>query len=265
MTCARRGQETGRMPGRGSCGRVPARAGMHRPRPDRLRGTIRRSAWWAVAVALCLDSCAPSAKAWNEDMRAASLAYQQGRYADAERLLKAAMKEAERFGPEDPRLITTLDNLATVYHAQGRYEAAEPLSREARSIDGKAPRPEVSTGGILAELSIAQGKYAEAEPLLARTLKIREKATVRDDAGIAVTLNDLGLVHYFQGKYAEAEPLLKRALEMREKALGPAHGDVAASLENYAALLRATNRPQEAVALDARAQAIRGSRALSPQ
>ncbi len=40
-----------------------------------------------------------------------------------------------------------------------------------------------------------------------------------------------------QGKYAETEPLYERSLAIWEKALGPEHPSVAASLENYAALL----------------------------
>ena len=43
----------------------------------------------------------------------------------------------------------------------------------------------------------------------------------------------------------------------REKALGPEHPNVAASLENYAALLRETGRADEAAEMEARAKAIR--------
>ncbi len=60
-----------------------------------------------------------------------------------------------------------------------------------------------------------------------------------------------------QGRYAEAEPLFQRALAIDEKALGPEHPDVAASLENYAALLRQTARADEAERMEARAKAIR--------
>ncbi|MEE8084698.1 MAG: tetratricopeptide repeat protein [Alphaproteobacteria bacterium] len=44
---------------------------------------------------------------------------------------------------------------------------------------------------------------------------------------------------------------------MDEKALGPDHPTIATSLENYAALLRTTGRGNEAVAMEARAKAIR--------
>ena len=57
--------------------------------------------------------------------------------------------------------------------------------------------------------------------------------------------------------YAEAEPLYQRALAIREKALGSQHPDVAAILEKYSRLLRKTNREDEAIKLEQRAQAIR--------
>ena len=46
-----------------------------------------------------------------------------------------------------------------------------------------------------------------------------------------------------------------------EKALGPEHPHVAASLANYAALLRETGRATEAAKLEARAEAIRAKHA----
>jgi hypothetical protein len=57
--------------------------------------------------------------------------------------------------------------------------------------------------------------------------------------------------------YAKAEPLLKRSLAIYEKALGPDHPDVARSLENLAALYRATKRVTEAEQLEVRAKRIR--------
>ncbi len=65
-----------------------------------------------------------------------------------------------------------------------------------------------------------------------------------------------------QGKYGEAEPFHKRALAIWEKALGPEHPSVAASLENYAALLGKTGRHAEAAKMEARAKAIRAKHAV---
>jgi hypothetical protein len=59
---------------------------------------------------------------------------------------------------------------------------------------------------------------------------------------VAWSLNSLAELHRAQGRYAEAEPFSERALAIRERTLGPDHPDVAAVLENYARLLRATGR-----------------------
>ncbi len=40
---------------------------------------------------------------WETYMAAATKAYQQGNYPEAEKQLGAALKEAEGFGPQDPR------------------------------------------------------------------------------------------------------------------------------------------------------------------
>ncbi len=74
---------------------------------------------------------------------------------------------------------------------------------------------------------------------------------------MALSLNFLADIYRAQGQYAQAEPLYKRALAIVEKALGPDHPSVAASLENLAALYRATKRDEEAETLEQRAARIR--------
>ena len=54
---------------------------------------------------------------------------------------------------------------------------------------------------------------------------------------------------------------MKRALAIVEKALGPEHPIVAQFLENYAALLRETEREDKAEEMEARAHAIRAKHA----
>ncbi len=66
-----------------------------------------------------------------------------------------------------------------------------------------------------------------------------------------------GLFMYSQGRYGQAEPLYKRTLAIWEKAFGPDHPKVAISLENYAALLRKTDRANEAAKMESRAKRIR--------
>ncbi len=87
---------------------------------------------WLLAGLLCLALAAAAytfvqggrSENYND---AGYTAYQQGRYAEAEEQWKAGLKEVETFGPQDPRLATSLNNLALLYQAQGKYAEAEPL------------------------------------------------------------------------------------------------------------------------------------------
>ena len=91
------------------------------------------------------------------------------------------------------------------------------------------------------EKAYQQGHYEEAENQFVVALKEAEEFGGQDPR-LATSLNNLALVYHEQGKYAEAEPLYRRGLAIQEKALGPEHPNVATSLENYAKLLRKTNR-----------------------
>ena len=119
----------------------------------------------------------------------------------------------------------------------------------------------------LAELYRAQGKYTEAEPLHQRSLAILEKALGPEHPNVGGSLNNLAELFRTQGKYAEAEPLYQRSLANMEKALGPEHPNVATLLENYATLLRKLKPIRsllpwsEASSMEARAQAIRAKHA----
>jgi tetratricopeptide (TPR) repeat protein len=73
---------------------------------------------------------------------------------------------------------------------------------------------------------------------------------------LANSLNNLARFYREQGNYVESEKLYKQSLALREKAFGHNHPSVAASLRNYADLLRKMNRNQEAEALDQQAAAI---------
>ena len=181
-----------------------------------------RTQFWVLGilcgVLLVAQSCT-RATLWERHNAAGLTSYEQGYYGEAEEHWEAALKVAENFGPQDPRLATSLNNLAELYRAQGWS--------------------------------------ADAEPLYQRALAIDEKALGSDHPDVATDLNNLAALYQAQGRYAEAAPLHQRALAIWEKALGPEHPNVAQSLENYSALLRETGRDAEAGKLEARAKAIR--------
>jgi nephrocystin-3 len=184
-------------------------------------------------------------------------------YAEAEPLMRRDLKIAERsYGPEAPRVATSLNNLAQLLQATNRLAEAEPLMRWAlkiaeRNYDYGLEHPRVATSlNRLARLLQDTHRYAEAEPLLRRALEIDERNYGPEDPRVADSLNDLALLLHDTNRHAEAEPLLRRALKINERSYGPGHPRVAGSLNNLAWLLQATNRHAEAEPLIRRALEI---------
>jgi tetratricopeptide (TPR) repeat protein len=69
----------------------------------------------------------------------------QGRYGNAEPLLKRSLAIAEKtLGTNNPDFATSLSSLASLYEAQGRYGDAEPLFKRSLEINEKALGPDHS-------------------------------------------------------------------------------------------------------------------------
>ncbi len=161
------------------------------------------SFWLPVVVvsAIALQSTSSWAQeeaSWDDAMAAATKAFQQGNYDEVERMLTVALEQAKALGEGDPRLATTLENLAMLKQAQGGADEAEPLHR--------------------------------------RALEIREEALGPEHGSVARTLYRLAELHYARGNLADAESLYIRSLEISEKAFGPRHFAVATVVTGLAQL-----------------------------
>ena len=119
------------------------------------------------------------AATWESHLQAGMTAYQQGNYAKAEQKFSAALEKAKKFGPQDPRLATTLNNLAALYVTQGKYAEAESLYKRALAIWEKALGPEhphVATSlENYAALLRKTNRKKKAKKLEARAKAIRAK------------------------------------------------------------------------------------------
>ena len=128
-------------------------------------------------IALWLIYAPNQGAKWESYITAAQQAYQQADYAEAEKQSEAALKEAEAF--DDVRLATSLNNLALLYKAQGRYAEAEPLYQRALAIREKALGPEppdVATSlENYADLLRKTGRVSEATKMQARAKAIGAK------------------------------------------------------------------------------------------
>ena len=135
---------------------------------------------------------------WHESMSNGKKFTVQGHFSEAEKSYLSALEETQKFGERNPRLLSTLNELAAVYQRQSKYREAEALHQR-----------------ILGILRTTRGK---------------------EDGDFAITLNNLAALAYDQGQYARAQPLFRQTLTLRERILGPDHADVAESLDNLALL-----------------------------
>jgi CHAT domain-containing protein/tetratricopeptide (TPR) repeat protein len=170
---------------------------------------------------------------------------------------------SEVLRPRHPYTLS-LENLAQIYAAQGRYGDAEPLLRDAlrvrREVLGPRHPDTLTSLNNLAELYVAQGRYGDAEPLLQEALQARREVLGPRHPGTLTSLSSIAVLYYSQGRYVEAEPLLQEALQTRREVLGPRHPDTLTSLNSLADLYRAQGRYGDAERLVR--EALQGSRAM---
>jgi tetratricopeptide (TPR) repeat protein len=189
------------------------------------------------------------------------IAQGQSLWAEAEKWFKACLQMTEkRYGTEHPLTATSLNNLAGLYDAMGRYAEAEPLYVRSLSIREQqlgADHPDTALAlNNLAALYDTMGRYPEAEPLYVRSLSIRKQELGGDHPQTATSLNNLAGLYDAMGRYLEAEPLYVRSLSIREQQLGGDHPDTATSLNNLAELYHSMGRYPEAEPLLVRSLSI---------
>jgi tetratricopeptide (TPR) repeat protein len=230
----------------------------------RIRGGHRQSTpgrrHLAIAtVLICTLAC--QTQSWEQYMEAAAFAYQDQDFVAAEQWFVAAEQIALEFEPSDPRLAITLGNLADFYHAQARDAEAEPLYQEALArlerIDGpESPR----VGRFVADLAVFYAvldQPEEAEPLFQRALDILDWTLGPDHADVLVIRTSLAGLYLQEGRYRDAEPLYREVLAHTLGQTQPDQDQLLTVLQEYAIVFRGMDRPDDALALESRARAIR--------
>lgn len=141
-----------------------------------------------------------------------------GKYAEAERLLKASLAAwRQGYGPDDLSLSEPLSSLGVLYHERGEYARAESTYREALALRRRrGAGDDLDTAAILNNLSLVlqeEGKFQEAVALSREVLSIERRILGPDHENVAGDLNNLGHLLSKQGRFAESEPLLRQAVD----------------------------------------------------
>ena len=194
--------------------------------------------WWKVTgvamffFAIGADFATVHVETWQRLIDSGVVAYKKGRYAEAEDILQAAVKAAEKTGKQDRRLVISLNNLAIVYDRQRKYTRAEPPYKRSlaiHEISAGSARREIGASlldlansiSTMAEHDLAHGNdHANAQRLFQQALAIKEKVQGAKHPDVSVCLSRLAQVYQKQGKYAKAESLFRRALAIVEDAVG---------------------------------------------
>src|SRR6516225_9683117 len=96
----------------------------------------QQSAPWLFVLCL-FGNCLPGLAAppsWEELMSRGYEARKDYRWDEADRLLEAALKKAEQFGEQDPRLTASIRELADVCFAQKKFVRAASLYKRELKI-----------------------------------------------------------------------------------------------------------------------------------
>ena len=182
---------------------------MSRPgygRPDNKRA-------WMVFLMLMEHG---GAVAWERYHAAAEAAVQNRDYETAEAEQLRAVGEAERLGPTDSRLASSLQDLLGIYFRTRKpAELVDPVARRLLTLQESIAGPEstelIPALNALARASRELGHYEEAEDHLRRALRIREQAMDDDTPAVVGELHALGVHLWGRKRYSEAEVLFVHA------------------------------------------------------
>src|SRR3989442_7010005 len=122
----------------------------------------------SLSFVLLLQACSESTS-WEKYQDAGEKAYEQHRYADSEKMLLTALKEAQTRQLDNAHLARTTKSLGDLYYDQGKLVEAEAFYRQALATREKTwgtGHPDLV--GILTNLPTIydkKGKHSQTEPL----------------------------------------------------------------------------------------------------
>ena len=216
-----------------------------------------------ILLFLLFDQLPEKAQAtsWETYQSAGHQAIAEGRVSDAEELLLAAAIQIESMNPDDPRLASTLNDLAVLYGMQNRDMEAESLFHRSLAINEKAfGRQHLAIILTLQNLGViyaVQDKFLEAHQAARESLAISLELFGAGHPRTGSTCRTLALVYELQGSYEEAEQFAEHSVTIFEHTVGKGHPETLESLEILTRLMWITHRENEALQLETRLNTFR--------
>jgi eukaryotic-like serine/threonine-protein kinase len=183
-------------------------------------------------------------------------------------LFESAIELRRRvLGPNDPKTLQSMDDLALLLDEEGHPLEAEKVQRESlakrRAIQGP-DHPDVRKA--LSNLAIFvkdAGRFEEAEKLDREILTVFLRTQGLKHIDTLSSMNNLASDYMAEGRYPEAKTLFEQALQTERGFLGINHPLTLASMNNIAAVLLRMGRYPEAEKLQEETRDIQ-RRVLGP-
>jgi tetratricopeptide (TPR) repeat protein len=222
--------------------------------------------WCLVSTLLTVEPCWASEENWQKYTAAGKSAFDTSNFGLAERMYKAALKEAEEFGAKDIRLANSLTNLGVLYNCRGQATKATPMFERAIAVQQAALGPEnpvvVASVGKLCNYYISHNELAKAEPIAQKMVQFSQKV-VRDRQAVDSSFVKLNTFYQTHKQFQDAESLFKKA-EAETRKLGSNEDlELAVLLDGLGESFKSSNKIALSEQLYGQALAIR-EQALPP-
>jgi serine/threonine protein kinase/Tfp pilus assembly protein PilF len=169
------------------------------------------------------------------------LRYQLGQDAQAKDLYLKSLSILESSQAPQTIIADVLDDLATMYEHEEKWELARQTYQRAVEIDRASlgnDHPRIATRlNNLAVVAQNVGDLKQAEELYQEALRLNQHAYGDRHPNTAAVMGNYGALLQREGRLAEAEPLLRNDLGIMLSLYGPDHYAVGYTRQNLAMLL----------------------------
>jgi hypothetical protein len=178
----------------------------------------------------------------------------RGDWSTARRLQEQVVEAQRRLlGPEHPRTLISMGNLALTLSEHGDLTGARTLQKQVLTAHQRLLGPEhpdtLTSMNNLAETQRVLGDNAGARKLHQQVLTARQRLLGAEHPNTLTSMNNLALTLLAQGDLAGARTLHEQELEACQRLLGPEHPHTLTSMHNLAGNLYDQGETDAAIAL----------------
>ncbi|KAH8833157.1 hypothetical protein DL96DRAFT_710944 [Flagelloscypha sp. PMI_526] len=186
--------------------------------------------------------------------RAGTTFIDNGYYIEASSILEQDLEAKScLFGPEHPKTLSNMNNLAINYFNLAQHAEALKLGQRVVELRRRILGPEhpdtLNSMSNLAATYSNIAQHAEALKLGEEVVELRRRVLGSDHPHTLLSMNNLALTYYHLAQYTEALRLKGEVVELRRRILGSEHPRTLLSMNNLAKIYSALQRHADSLKL----------------